>query len=142
MSENQNIETVKTAYDSFKTGEIAKLLNTLATNITWTTPGPTEILPTAGIRLGRGAVAEFFQTLEANEEVINFEPKEFIAQGDKVVALGTYKWRIKSTNKTIEADWCHIFTVENGIVTNFVEFFDTALAVEAYRSDTAKAADA
>ena len=40
-------------------------------------------------------------------------PREFIAQGDKVVVLGHGAWTTRDTGRDFESDWVHVFTVEN-----------------------------
>lgn len=142
MAEQENVRIVQEAYESFKRGDIQALLGTLADDIEWTTPGPTNTLPLAGQRRGREQVAEFFSLLDETQESQHFEPKEFIAQGDTVVVLGNYRWRVKSTGRTIESDWVHVFTVRDGKTMNFREYFDTAAAVEAQRTTTAQTAQA
>jgi hypothetical protein len=51
--------------------------------------------------------------LAEKQEAEQFEPGEFVAQGDKVVALGHYRWRIKSTGHSYPSDWAH------NVKTNF-----------------------
>ena len=60
-------------------------------------------------------------------------PREFIAQDDKVVSLGHYKWRIKETGREFESDFVHIFTIRDGQIVGFREHFDTAAAAAAYQ---------
>ena len=54
-----------------------------------------------------------------------FEPREFVAQGDKVVVLGYYKART-AAGRPFASDWVMIFTVANGKVARFQEFTDVA----------------
>ena len=142
MAEQENIQTVQDAYAAFQRGEIQKVLNTLAEDVEWITPGPPEVLPTAGHRRGRQQVAQFFNLLDEAEEIEQFEPHEFIAQGDKVVALVKYRSRVKTTGRTAESDLAHIFTFRGGKVARFQEFFDTAAAVEAFRGSSPRSATA
>ena len=62
----------------------------------------------------------------------SFEPREFIAQGDKVAVLGHYVGRAKPTGRSFETDWVMIFTLRNGLVTRFIEFADSAGINEAF----------
>jgi ketosteroid isomerase-like protein len=125
-------QLVKDLYNAFKRGDMETLLGGMADNIEWITPGPPDI-PVAGKRSGREGVAEFFRLLNEHEEVQEFELKEFIAENGVVVALGHYRGRIKSTGKTTSYPFVHVFTINNGKVTRFREFFDTANALTAYR---------
>jgi len=79
MSEQENVRTVIDAYSSFKTGDIEGVLKVLTEDVEWITPGPTELMPIAGKRRGRQQVAEFFSTLNEQEDVELFEPEEYIA---------------------------------------------------------------
>lgn len=134
MSEQDNIQLVKDSYDAFGRGDLEGLLNNLAENVEWITPGPADLMPTAGTRRGRQAVAEFFAVLGEQEDVELFEPKEFIAQGDKVVAIIDYRGRVKATGKTAETTILHVFDFKDGKVQRFREFFDTAAVMPAFTS--------
>lgn len=133
MSEKDNVQVVKNAYTAFQKKDMDALFKLFADDIRWTTPGPQDVLPFAGERRGHDGVRQFFKQLEDSEEMTKFEPKEYIAQGDRVVALGHYEARIKSNNRTNAIDWAHVFNVRNGKIHSFLEFFDTARSVEAYR---------
>jgi ketosteroid isomerase-like protein len=117
-------------YDAFGRGDINGLLNLLDDNVEWITPGPSEI-PTAGTRRGRQAVGEFFKTLLETFEITDFQPKEFIAQGDRVIVLGTDTARVKATGKALDFNWVHSFTVKNDKIVAFSEYGDmSAVAAE------------
>ena len=128
-----NTEIVQKAYECFGSGDIPGLLELLSDDIGWTIP-KVENAPFAGARQGKPAVGEFFSLLAANEDITHFVPKEFIAQNDKVVVLGESTATVRSTGKTYSTDWVHIFTVNDGIVTNFLEFFDNAAATRAFQT--------
>jgi ketosteroid isomerase-like protein len=71
--------------------------------------------------------------LPVKEEVVQFEPQEFIADENQVVVLGHYAWRVRSTGRKYESDWAHVFTVRGGRIVRFREYTDTAAATAAYR---------
>lgn len=72
-------------------------------------------------------------------DIQRFEPKEFIAQGERVVVLGQEEIRIKATGKTLENDWAHVFTLRNGTVTHFQEYIDLSTVVAELRAAQARA---
>jgi ketosteroid isomerase-like protein len=131
MSPTENVVVVKRVYDSFKAGDIATLLSLLSENVVWRIP-TLENVPFSGLRRGRDQVGQFFAENAEAQESQQFAPQEFIAQGDKVVVLGSYQWRVKSTDRTYSADWAHVFTIQDGMVINFQEYTDTARAMAAY----------
>ena len=55
----------------------------------------------------------------------SMEPREFIAQGDRVLVVGFARGKIKATNKTFEDDWIFAITVRDGRLTNIREYVDT-----------------
>jgi ketosteroid isomerase-like protein len=99
--------------------------------VTWKLPEVAKV-PFTGDRHGRGAVGEFFSTLESLQDPRSFEPREFIAQGDKVVVLGHYVWEIKANGHSYESDFAHVFTVGGGKIIAFHEYTDTAALARAF----------
>ncbi len=133
MSEAQNTQTVKDAYAAFGSGDVHGILALLDESVEWEGVKGTEgVLPQAGLRKGKGAVAEFFQLLGSTIEFQVFEPQHFVAQGDTVVALGRYKATVTATKKTIDSDWVMVFDFRGDKIVRFREFADSAQAIRAY----------
>ena len=130
-----NTEIVQDAYGKFGSGDIAGLVGLCSEDIHWQTP-EIENASFGGKCQGHAAVGEFFGALVADEDITLFEPMEFIADGDKVVVLGRSASNVKSTGRSYETDWVHIFTVNDGMITSFVEFFDNAAATRAFQKAT------
>ena len=125
-----NLDVIRRGYDAFGRGDINTLLESFDEQVSWVTPGPPE-LATSGRRTGRQEVAEFFASVNELFDIQRFEPKDFLAQGDRVVVVGSETARARSTGNVIEVDWVHVFTMRNGKVVAFQEFFDTAAVVAA-----------
>jgi ketosteroid isomerase-like protein len=132
MSEQENTVLVQQAYENFKTGNIDALLSLFSDEITWELP-EMEGVPFGGKREGLENVIEFFATIGMTQEPLRFVPLEFIAQGDKVVSLGSYDWRVRATGHEFTSDFAHVFTFRDGKVVAFQEFTDTAACVAAHR---------
>lgn len=130
-----NVQIVKNAYQKFLEGDVPGLLNLLSEDVHWKTP-EIENAPFGGVKNGHAGAGEFFAQLDAAENVDKFEPKEFIAQDDRVIALGRYGATVKETGRSYETDWVHVFTVKDGKITSFTEFFDNALASRAFQKAT------
>jgi ketosteroid isomerase-like protein len=77
-------------------------------------------------------VTDFFSMLAQDQEALVFEPTRFVAEGDLVVALGHYQWRVKATGREIASEFAHVFTVKNNRIVRFQEFMDTAAFVAGY----------
>lgn len=131
MSE-QNKNTVQQAYNNFKNGNIDALLNLMSDDVSWTPP-EMEGVPFGGARTGREAVREFFAAVASSQDVVSFEPRDLIAEGDRVIALGNYTWRVKTNNREFTADFAHAWTIRDGKVISFHEYTDTAACVAAHQ---------
>ena len=127
MSEAQNTKVVQDAYAAFGRGDIPTLLGYLTDDIHWQPViGTAKHVPFSGERKGKAAVAEFFKQVSENEEFQLFEPREFVAQGDRVVAIGHYRGVTKSTGRTFDSPFVMVFTLRDGKVATFREFTDSA----------------
>jgi hypothetical protein len=88
-------------------------------------------VPTSGERHGKNQVAEFFKQVAANANFSRFEPKDFIATGDKVVALGHYT-ATTPLGKKFDSDFAMVFTFRSGKIVEFQEFMNSAALDAAY----------
>ncbi len=131
MNESANIATVQRLYADFGRGDIPALLAALDPEVDWINAGP-SIIAYAGTRHDLAQVREFFATLAASIEVRTFEPREFIAQGDRVVTLGRWTGQVKATGREYASDWAMTWTVVNDRVTAFQSYEDTAAIAAAF----------
>ena len=116
--EQENIRIVQQAYAAFLHGDMQALMNMYADDVDFFIPEPGEIFRFTGRRCGRQEVAQFFASLAESEDV-EFEPREFFAQGDKVVVLGHWRSRVKSTGSVLELDLAHVHTLREGKLVAF-----------------------
>jgi ketosteroid isomerase-like protein len=133
MPEQENIDLVRRAYESFQAGNIAGVLSAFSENVEWSIPHA-EGLAFSGARRGRDQVRQFFESMTAAQQPRQFEPREFIASGDRVVVLGHYAWHVVSTGRDWESDWAHVYTIRDGQIVRFQEYTDTAVAVAAHQN--------
>jgi uncharacterized protein len=131
MSEHDNLNVVRDAYLAYRDRNFDALRNCLAKDVKWFAIGPPDLIPTAGTRYGHDQVEQYFTTLVGMEDIQNFEPEEFIVEGDKVVAMGDLERRVDSTGSLIQSPWVHVFTLRDGKISDFRSFYDTAAAVTA-----------
>jgi ketosteroid isomerase-like protein len=133
MTEAANTQLIKDAYAAFLRGDIQAIIDLCTDDVEWGIRGPSE-MPIMGIRTGKTGVAAFFEALAEEDEVLEFSPQQFVAQGDTVVVIGHYRCRYRHNGAVAEADWSHIFTIRNGRVARWIEHTDTATFLEAYRA--------
>ena len=96
-------------------------------------PGPTRRVPNAGTFTGKEAVGAWFGTLDADVEFQVFEPREFIAQGDKLVALVYIENTVRSNGRKLAVHEAHLWTFRDGKVAGFRVYTDTEAAAAAFR---------
>ena len=132
MSIEKNIQTVKDFFAAIGRGEREALLALVAEDIEWIIPG--EDWPLAGTRHGHAGLANLLETASRSMET-STEPREFVAQGDRVLVLGFARGRIKATNKTFEDNWVFAITVRNGKLTSIREYIDTQALARAAQMD-------
>ena len=132
MSNDKNIKTVKDFFAAVGRGDRRALLALAADDIEWIIPG--EDWPLAGTRHGHAGLADLLKTASETIET-STEPREFVAQGDRVLVVGFAKGKIKATNKTFEDDWIFAITVRDGRLTNIREYVDTQALAQASQMD-------
>lgn len=132
MNEQLNVQAVQELYAAWGRGDMASLLSGLADDVDWHVSGPVDI-PVCGSGRGRDQVASFFKQLSETLETQLFEPREFIAQGDKVAVLGHERHRVRTTGSAFEGDWVQVFTLREGKVVGYREYWDTAALSAAFR---------
>ena len=126
-----NVDVVRRCYEAAGRGDIPALLDLLTDDVEWTLQGPPAV-PFAGTRRGREGVAEFFALVGETLEFLQFEPREFVAQGDTVVVLGHERNLITPTGRTFQQEWAHVYGLRNGKIAKFRAFEDTAAYVVAF----------
>jgi len=134
MNAQENKRIVIEGYQLFQAGDIPHLLERYHDDALWIEP-EAEYVPFAGRHNGKAEIAQFFQTLDAEAQALRFEPKEFIAEGDKVVVIGEATWLCKQTGRSYDSPWVHVFSLRDGKVARFESFQDTAAGERAFRPD-------
>jgi len=134
MQEQQNIDLIKGLYEAFGKGDIDPIIDHLAGQFVWRFDAP-PIIPFAGdyktpdeIRRG------FFGSLAETQTNRVLNPEEFIAHDDKLVMVGRYSAVVTATNKRIDVAVVHVFTIQKGKITRFLNFTDSARIAEAYKT--------
>lgn len=137
MSESRNLDVIRNVYAAFGRGDLEGIISRLDPDVTWLTPGPPD-MPTAGRRRGQAAVREFFNTLLTTLEINDFAPKDFLAQGERVVVLGSSREGPRAAGTLFDFSWVHIFTVRDATIVAFEERADVSMLVDAYRGANAR----
>ncbi|MBA3320140.1 MAG: nuclear transport factor 2 family protein [Pyrinomonadaceae bacterium] len=131
MSESDNTKVVESIFANFGRGDVPGVLAALAEDVEWLIPGP-SIIPYAGLRRGHEEVAQFFMALGGAVEFEQFEPREFVAQGDTIIVLGFERGRVRATEKVFDNPWAMRFQLRRRRVVSFRSYEDTAAVAAAF----------
>ncbi|MES2019423.1 MAG: nuclear transport factor 2 family protein [Pseudomonadota bacterium] len=132
MSAAENKTLVMEGYRQFQSGDIQHLLERYHDDAEWTGP-ESDLAPFAGKFHGRQGIAQFFSKLADSVQPIRFQPLTVVAEGDSVVVTGEASWRVKSTGRSYDSAWVHVFTLREGKVATFQSYYDTAACEKAFQ---------
>jgi ketosteroid isomerase-like protein len=120
----QDVQTVRSAYDAFNRQDIPAVLATYDEAIEWTERGGGRA--PAGTFRGPQAVAnEVFALVPANFDEFRAIPEQFIDAGEHVVVIGRFRGKAKS-GATLDAPFVHVQRIRNGKITQFENYVDAS----------------
>ena len=82
-------------------------------------------------RQGKEEVLDYLKGLTDDWDMISYVIDEYVAQGDRVVAIGSTSWRNRKTSKVFATPKIDIWRLKDGQITEFSEFYDTAQVLSA-----------
>ena len=134
-----NVDRLRRAYEEWhdtRGGSVPTWLELLADDVLIKSlaEGAPEMAFSAP-RRGKAAVEHYFADLLREWEMISYAVDEYVADGDRVVAVGRCAWRHRGTGKAVESPTVGVWRFRAGKVVEFVEFYDTAKAFAAARPD-------
>jgi len=132
MSTEKNVQAVKDFFAAIGSGHGEALLALVAEDIEWIIPG--EAWPLAGTHRGRAGLAHLLETASKTMET-STEPREYVAQGDRVLVVGFARGKVKATNRTFEDHFVFAITVRDGRLTSIREYIDTQALARASQTD-------
>ncbi len=134
MTENANADVVQGFYDNFLAGDLDAVVALLSPDFMLVYSGP-PLIPSAGTWNGHEGFRDWANTaLQGHLPPESLNIEGFIVQGDKVAVPGHVTLRVKTTGKTCETDFLHLFTLRAGKIASWLDFFDTFAVAEAYKS--------
>jgi ketosteroid isomerase-like protein len=118
----QDVDTVRSAYEAFGRQDIPAVLDTFGDDIQWDVP---ESLPFGGVFHGKEEVARFFGSLGDYYDELRVEPDEYLEAGEQVVVLGNHHGKVKDGD-SFDARFAMVWTMRDGKAASFKEYTDTA----------------
>ena len=128
---SSKLETVQSIYRAFGRGDVGAVVNTFAPNgeISFNVAKPAA--PWQSRVGGHAELPSFFAKLAEHVEFVKFEPNELLEGPNSVVARVHMRFRVKSTDRTVEQTQVHWWTFDGAKVRALVHFEDTAQVAEA-----------
>lgn len=125
------IDTTIEVFTRFGNKDVPAILEMLNDDIVIEFYGP-SVIPYAGHYEGLADAERFFSTVLSSVDIHQFEPEQFLSDGNMVTVTGQLHLTARSTGRDIRSDFAHVITVENGKWTRFRDFMNTAEAVAAF----------
>jgi hypothetical protein len=88
-------------------------------------------MPFSASRSNKSQILDYLEELNRDWDMVSFDMNDFIAQGDRVVAIGRVAWRNKATGKIADTPKVDVWRFRDGKAVDFLEFYDTALSFAA-----------
>lgn len=121
-----NRELVQSLYDAFAQGDAGTVLGAMHPEVDWNeaegSPYADNNPYTGPQRVGEGV----FGRLMGDWDNFAVKPERLVAEGDTVVSLGRYTGTHKGNGRPLNAQFAHVWTIEDGKVTRFQQYTDTA----------------
>ena len=118
------LEVVRQFYCLLAAGDGPGALKLLDPEIEWTEAERTPYF--IGTMRGVSAVVTgLLQPLQRDFESFQTIPREFITEGDRVVAFGNYSGLTRRFGRTMSAPFVHYWTVSNGRLHRFIQYTDS-----------------
>jgi len=133
VSIEKNVQVVKDFFAAIASGDEERVLALVAEDIEWIVPG--KNWPLTGTHRGHAGLANVLQKASEEVEMTYPKPPEFVAQGDRIFAIGVATGKIKATNKPFKDDWVFDITVRHGKLTKIREYIDTQALAKASEKD-------
>jgi ketosteroid isomerase-like protein len=119
-----NKQIIQGAYEAFAKGDVPSVLAMMDDKIEWTEAEGFPLYD--GTFVGPQAVVDgVFMRLGEIGDDFTVTPTRFVAEGDIVVAVGTYSWKHRSTGERAKVQMAHVWTFRDGKIISFEQLVDT-----------------
>jgi len=124
------IQTVQKIYEAFGRGDVATILDQLTDDVDWASEASSTAAPWYGVHKGKGEVPDFFSSLGAAVDVLEFTPLSIAANDTDVMVTIRFGMKSKATGKSGEMELHHWWQFRDGKVCRYRGSEDTALTAD------------
>jgi ketosteroid isomerase-like protein len=123
----ENVTLLKNLYSAFGSGDIPTVLGAMSPGIKWYQAEGNPYMPSGEPWVGPDAIVNnLFRKLGAEWDGFTVHPRTFYGAGNSVIVEGRYTGTYKATGKSADIQMCHVWDVEDGKITRFQQYLDTA----------------
>jgi ketosteroid isomerase-like protein len=123
------LEVVQNVYAAFGRGDVPAILDLVSEEVDWKFIGSKGLPYTGTFR--KDELAQWFASIPMVENIMVFEPREFISAGETVTVLGWERTQARLSGKIFETEWAHVFTARDGRIVRFWGIYDTEASAAA-----------
>ena len=121
-------QAIRRIYDAMSRSDIDELARDVTHDFELDLPGS---LPYGGLRHGHDGVRAFIQQFQDHFEGPWAIPDDFFHAGDRVIVIGRTVGRSRTTGRTFEAPFAHVWTLTDGIASRCQSYTDSAPVIAA-----------
>lgn len=120
-----NLEIVKGLYASFAQGDVPAVLATFSSDIVWN-EAESSTYADRNPYVGHQAILEgVFMRAVADVDGFTATPESFVDGGDVIVTEGRYRGHAKASDKPLDTQFAHIWTLLDGKIVRFQQYTDS-----------------
>ena len=120
-------DLLKSLYAAFGRGDVPTVLGAMDPKIEWREAESNPYMPSGDAWVGPNTVlTELFMKLGEDWDGFTVTPATYHDAGDTVAVEGRYTGTHRGTGNSVDAQFCHVWTLQGGRVTKFQQYTDTA----------------
>lgn len=129
MTDTSNLALVQALYEAFAARDRDRILEIFDPEIEWI---QNEGFPGGGRHVGAETVLnDVFAKFRTEWEVWQAVVDRWLDAGEAIVALGKYRSLHKTTGRSMNAAFAHVYWVRDGRIVRFEQYTDTLKVAEA-----------
>jgi uncharacterized protein len=132
MSE-QDVSTMRNAYDAFNRADIPAVLEAFDPQIEWHEPGGGRA-PRGTFNGAQSVANDVFAPVPENFDEFQAQPDHYIDAGEYIVTVGSFRGKAKS-GRNLEARFAHVWRMRDGKLVSFHNHVEAAPWAEAWSGD-------
>ncbi len=120
----QDVSTMRAAYEAFNRGDIPAVLAAFDPAIEWHEPGGGRA-PRGTFRGAESVARDVFAAVPANFDEFRAEAAEFIDASERLVVTGRFRGRNKG-GQPLDTPFAHVWEMRGGKAASFHNYIDAA----------------